>query len=134
MIKKDKRIDAKGRSRTQIRVVEGYRSGPGLSTKQRTIKDFGCIEDQENPEEFIAMVEEYNATYKKQNIALRIEASGTAMMYNENNRRYNYGYKFLEAVYDMLEIDEFIEKKLKAENFRGGIHRLRYSNFLSYSG
>ena len=32
--KKDKRTDSKGRTRTQIRVVEGYRLGAGMPTNQ----------------------------------------------------------------------------------------------------
>ena len=130
MIKKDKRVDAKGRTRTQIRVVEGYRRGQGAPTKQRTIKDFGCIEDQENPEEFMTVVERFNATYKEQNAPLHIRASSAALMYNENNRRYNYGYKFLEAVYEMLDIDEFIEKNLRANNFKGEYSPAKIFKFL----
>ena len=87
MIKKDRRADAKGRSRTQIRVVEGYWVGAGMSTKQRTIKDFVCYEDQTNPIEFMAMVERYNKRYKEENVPLRIEASESAKMYGEENRR-----------------------------------------------
>lgn len=40
MIKIDKRANADGTSRTQVRVVEGYRPGPGRPTKQRTIRSF----------------------------------------------------------------------------------------------
>jgi hypothetical protein len=40
-------------------------------------------------------------------------------MYAESNRRYNYGYKFLEAVYNMFEIDRFVEGHLKEAGFRG---------------
>ncbi len=119
MIKKDSRKDAKGRTRTQIRVVEGYRPGPGMPTKQRTIRDFGCLEDQENPTAFMAMVEEFNRTYKEQKTPLRIEAESTALMYCEENRRQNYGYKYLESVYDLLNIDSFIEGYLQKKGFRG---------------
>jgi hypothetical protein len=58
MIKIDKRTNADGTPRTQVRVVEGYRPGPGMPTKQRTIRDFGYLEDQEDPQAFMAMVEE----------------------------------------------------------------------------
>lgn len=119
MIKKDKRTNAKGMVRTQIRVVESYRPGHSLAPKQRTIKDFGYIEDQEEPEKFMEMVEEFNANYKAKKEPLHIEATETAMMYSEENRRQNYGYKFLEAVYDMLGIDTFIKKYSAASKFRG---------------
>ena len=119
MIKIDKRTKKDGTPRTQIRVVEGYRPGPGLPTRQRTIRDFGCLEDQEDPEKFMKEVEEFNANYRAENTPLRIEAAGTAKMYSEENRRYNYGYKFLEAVYDLLEIDAFFKSYDEVRKFRG---------------
>jgi len=105
--------------KTHVRVVEGYRPGKGMPTKQRTIKSFGYLEDQEDPEAFMAMVEEFNAKYKAENVPLRIEAAGTAKMYCEENRRQNYGYKFLEAVYDLLDISSFIKDYEKSHRFRG---------------
>ena len=119
VIKIDKRTYADGTPRTQVRVVEGYRPAPGMSTKQRTIRDFGCLEDQEDPEAFMAMVKEFNDNYKMNNTPLRIEATGTARMYSEENQRQNYGYKFLEAVYNMLELDSFIKDYEKSCKFRG---------------
>ena len=119
MIKVDKRTKKDGTPRTQVRVVEGYRPGPGMPTKQRTIKDFGYLEDQEDPDAFMAMVEEFNANYRAENTPLRIEAAGTAKMYSEENRRHNYGYKFLETVYDLLEIDSFIKSYDGKRKFRG---------------
>ncbi len=119
MIKIDKRMNKDGSPRTQVRVVEGYRPGPGMATKQRTIRDFGYLEDQEDPEIFMARVREFNANYRAENVPLRIEAPGTARMYCKENRRQNYGYKFLEAVYDLLEIDSFIEEYEKSHGFRG---------------
>lgn len=119
MIKTDKRTKKDGTPRTQVRVVEGYRPGPGMPTKQRTIKDFGYLEDQEDPEAFMAMVEEFNANYRAKNVPLRIEAAGTARMYSKENRKYNYGYKFLEAVYDLLKIDSFIKDYHGTHKFRG---------------
>lgn len=119
MIKIDKRKNAAGMPRTQVRVVEGYRPGPGLATKQRTIRDFGYLEDQEDPEAFMAEVKRFNGDYRAENTPLRIEAAGTARMYCEENRRKNYGYKFLEAVYDLLKIDSFIDRYEKACGFRG---------------
>ena len=119
MIRKDKRTDANGKIKTQIRVVESYRPGSGMNPKQRTIKDFGCLEDQADPKAFMAEVEEYNKRYKEQNAPMRIEAAGTERMYNEGNRKYNYGYKYIEAVYDMLRIDEYINEEMKGQYFRG---------------
>lgn len=119
MIKIDKRTNADGSPRTQVRVVEGYRPGPGLPTKQRTIRDFGYLEDQDDPEAFMAKVKAFNAHYREENVPLRIEATGTARMYCEENRRQNYGYQFLAAVYDRLGIDSFIRGFEKSHSFRG---------------
>ncbi len=118
MIKKDK-VKRRGSVKTWVSVVEGYRPAPGAPPKQRTIKSFGYLEDQEDPDAFMAMVEEFNANYKTENVPLRIEVAGTAKMYCEENQRQNYGYKFLGAVYDLLEIDSFIKDYEKAQRFRG---------------
>ena len=118
MIRKDS-IKRGGAIKTYIRVVEGYRPGPGMPTKQRTIKSFGYLEDQEDPKKFMKEVEAFNVSYKAENVPLRIEAAGTARMYSEENRRYNYGYKFLEAVYDLLGVEQFIKDYDKKHGFRG---------------
>jgi transposase len=118
LIKKDK-VKRRGSIKTWISVVEGYRPAPGAPPKQRTIKSFGYLEDQEDPDTFMAMVEEFNANYRNGNVPLRIDADGTARMYCEENRRQNYGYKFLEAVYDLLEINSFIKDYEKSHRFRG---------------
>lgn len=133
MIKKDKRVDSKGRTRTQIRVVEGYRPGNGQPTKQRTIRDFGCLEDQTDPDAFMEMVREFNETYKQSNLPLRIEASTTAKMYSVENRIYNYGYKFFEAVYDSLNIEGFIDNYIKRKGFRGDYDLANIIKFLVVS-
>ncbi len=92
---------------------------PGMPTKQRTVKNFGYLEDQENPEEFMAMVKQFNNNYKADNVPLRIEALGTAKMYSKENRRQNYGYKFLETVYGLLDMSSFIQEYEKRKKFRG---------------
>ncbi|WP_021168271.1 Transposase DDE domain protein [Sporomusa ovata DSM 2662] len=117
MIRKD-RVKRGGVIKTHIRVVEGYRPGPGMPTKQRTIRSFGYFEDQPDPEAFMAMVEEFDANFKD-NVPLRIEVAANALMYGGENRRQNYGYKFLEAVYNLLEINSFIKDYEKLHRFRG---------------
>jgi transposase len=119
MIRKDPKVYADGTKKTQIRVVESYRPGPGMSPKQRTIMNFGYMEDQSDPDAFMKEVAEFNADYREQNVPLRIEAAGTAKMYSKENRRQNYGYKFLEAAYDSLGIDAFVGTYLKNKHFRG---------------
>jgi len=119
MIRKDKQVNKNDETKTQIRVIEGYRPGPGMTPRQRTIKNFGYLEDQEDQEAFLAHVEEFQRNYKKLNPPLRIEADSTARMYGGDNRKQNYGYKYLESVYDMLQIDDFIQGYLGKAQFRG---------------
>ena len=118
MIKYNK-VKRGGRMKTHVMVVEGYRPGPGLPTKQRAIKSFGYLEDQADREAFMEEVKEFNRSYRALNVPLRIAAEGTARMYSEENRRQNYGYRYFEAVYDMLHIEPFIEGEMRAKKFRG---------------
>ena len=119
MIKKEPKRQKDGTIKTFIRVVEGYRPGPGLPPKQRAVKSFGYLEEQENPVAFMEMVEQFNANYKKEEPSFRIEVAQNALMYCETNRRQNYGFKFLEAVFSLLGIDQFIETYMKSRKFRG---------------
>ena len=118
MIRKDKRKFSNGTSKTFIRVTEGYRPGKGLAPKQRTIRSFGYLEDQDDPDEFMRMVEEFDQSLRK-DATLYIEVPSTARMYSPENRMLNYGYKFLEAIYDALDIDGFVARCLKRDKFRG---------------
>ena len=88
-----------------------------MPPKQRTIKDFGYLEDHDDQEAFMASVAEFNSSFKK-DAALRIEVPSNAKMYCETNRRQNYGFKFLEAVYDKLGIGEFIDDYVKINRLR----------------
>jgi len=119
MIRRDIKKGKDGRTKTHIRVVEGYRPGPGLPPKQRTIKSFGYLEDQENPEEFMSMVRTFDQTYRKEVIPIRIEVPSNTRMYTESNRLQNYGYQFLEAIYDQLDIGGFIKKHQESSKFKG---------------
>ena len=115
MIKKNKRLNAKGQTRTQILVVEAYRPGGGADPKQRTIKNFGYLEDQDNQEEFMKMVMEFNATFKNESDNLISKTP----MYSEENRKLNYGYRYLESIYDALDIDKFIKDFNMSSKFKG---------------
>lgn len=118
MIKKDKIKFKNGNIKTQIRVVEGYRPGPGMPPKQRTIKSFGYLEDNQDQEAFLEMVQEFDKNHRKESIR-RIEVPQNAKMYSKENRCFNYGYKFLESIYDQLGIGLFIEQYIQATGFKG---------------
>ena len=103
MIRYDKHKRKDG-IKTQVRVVEGYRVNGRI--KQKTIKDFGYLEDQENKDEFVAIVKKFDEDYKKGKLLLK---KNTRKKFFEDNNsvKYNYGYKFLSAIYDSLKLDEF---------------------------
>ena len=118
MIRKDKKTFKDGSVKTQIRVTEGYRPFPNSSPKQRTIKSFGYLEGQEDQDAFWKEVHACNDSLKKKR-NLRIEIPVSEMMYTENNRLLNYGYKFLESVYQLLDISTFINQYQESSGFRG---------------
>ena len=103
MIRYDKHKRKDG-IKTQVRVVEGYRVNGRI--KQKTIKDFGYLEDQENKDEFVAIVKKFDEDYKKGKLLLK---KNTRKKFFEDNNsvKYNYGYKFLSAIYDSLKLEEF---------------------------
>lgn len=113
MIRKDKSTLKDGLVKTYIRVVESYRPGSGLKPKQRTLKSFGYLEDQDDPEAFMREVEAFDVDQRNK------EQCTSLKMYSSQNRRLNYGYKFLEAVYQELGIPDFIRSYSKKSGFRG---------------
>ncbi|MDR2697424.1 MAG: hypothetical protein LBB40_02990 [Holophagales bacterium] len=64
MVKFNK-VTRSGRLKTWVCVLKGYRPGPGLPPKQRTIKSFGYLEDQADREAFMREVLEFNANFKQ---------------------------------------------------------------------
>lgn len=103
MIRYDKHKRKNG-VKTQVRVVEGYRVDGKI--KQKTIKDFGYLEDQVNQKEFINIVKKFDSDYKKEKLLLK---KNTRKKFFEDNNsiKYNYGYRFLSAIYDSLNLDDF---------------------------
>ncbi|MDR2867576.1 MAG: IS1634 family transposase [Acholeplasmatales bacterium] len=108
-IKYERRKDKAGNPRTAVRIVEGIRVGNKIFHK--SIINFGTLELQDDREAFIKMVqdqlEELNYS-KDENIILHINSKD-----NTNgsiiNTPFNYGYRYLESIYDYLEIDNFID-------------------------
>jgi hypothetical protein len=94
-------------------VVESYRPAPGQPPKQRTLKSFGYLEDQDDPEAFLREAEAYDADPGNR------EQISSNKMYSGQNRLYNYGYKYLESVYNLLGISNFIRHYETSGRFRG---------------
>lgn len=100
----------KGKIKTYVRIVESYREG-GVS-KHRPIKAYGYLEDQVNQAEFIKKVNEELKILEQEaetSITLTIKAKENDIN-GLNNIVYNYGYKYLESIYNFLKIDEFLNK------------------------
>lgn len=105
MIKKSKVTFKDGSTKTHIRVVEGVRIGNKIT--HRHIKNFGYLEDNENQELFLKMVKEFDENYQ-QSKRIQIELDKQeSWLEDDNNRIFNFGYKFLESIYNKLELKTF---------------------------
>jgi transposase len=106
MIKKSKTKFKDGTYKTQIRVVEGVRIGNKIT--HHHIKGFGYLEDQADQEAFMKMVNEYDKNYQSsKKICLELDTKESWLDNTDDDSVYNFGYKFLESIYDSLEIKEF---------------------------
>jgi transposase len=105
-IKYEKKKDKDGNPRTFVRVVEGYRKNGKIY--QRSIKSYGFLEEQPDKDLFIKTIKEEIEKMKKEDVVITIKAEENHNS-AECNRSYNYGYKYLEAIYDFLDIDTFID-------------------------
>ena len=113
MIRKDIKALKDGTTKTYIRVMESYRPSSGKESRQRTLKSFGYLEDQTDQEAFMREVEAFDADPGNR------ERISSNKMYSGQNRKYNYGYKYLESVYSQLEIADFIKSYAASTGFRG---------------
>lgn len=112
MIKKDVKMYKSG-LKTHIRVVEGYRENGKV--KQRTIKSFGFLEDQPNKDEFMQKVKEFDDNFS---LSKKAKKDSYTRLFNECdfNKPVNYGYKFLESIYNSLKLEEYFNNQYsKAE-------------------
>jgi transposase len=110
-VKFEKRITKDGNTRTYVRVVEGYRDALGAS-RIRAVKNYGYLEDQTDPVTFIENIKKEIPTLESdcgRFIDLRI-SDATNTNDNEDYKTYNYGYKYLEYIYDQLHIDSFFDE------------------------
>ena len=114
LIKKDRIKGRDGSVKTYVRVTEGYRPAPGMPPKHRTLKSFGYLEDQVDPDAFLREVAAFDADPGNR------EQTSSNKMYSGQNRKSGYGYKFLEAVYQALGISDFIRDYVKTSGVRVG--------------
>ena len=107
MISKHKIKLKDGKIKTNVRIVEGYRPGPGQSPKQRQIKNFGYAEDYPDQAAFWKMVEQAEADFKESKERIVAELDPKRLI--KDAKRFNLGHKYLESIYNFLELDKFFE-------------------------
>lgn len=110
MIRKDKHKFADGTFKTQIRVTEGYRDSKTGKAKQKTIKSFGYLEDQEDQEAFMKEVIQYDLDHKKNKKIILNEVKTKPFYEDASSDTFNFGYKFIESIYDYLELDKLFNE------------------------
>ena len=108
-IKRTPHTFADGSIKTQITLVESYRPGKGMNPRTRTVKDYGYLEDQEKPEEFLSELQNYVEEQRKasQKISLSIDINKS--INDPSNRDLNYGPFIIKQLYDQLHIPEFLK-------------------------
>ena len=109
MIKLDKHTYKNGVVKTQVRIVDGYRN-ENDEPRQRTIESFGYLEDKENPDEFLAALREYDKKRIKEKRVNITKASTLPFYEDDGSTVYHFGYKYLEAIYNELKLDEMFNK------------------------
>ena len=107
MISRHKIYLKSGIVKTNVRIVDPYRPGPGLPPKQRQVKNFGYAEDYEDQEAFWKMVQEEDENFKasKKKISVDLDPAETL----RDSKRWMLGHSYLNAIYDFLELDKFCE-------------------------
>lgn len=110
-IRQEKKIAADGNTRTYISIIDGYRDSSG-QVRQRRIKSYGYLEEHENPDAFLAMVAaELEVFEAEQDNNIQINITRDENRNNaEINKSYNYGYRYLDAIYERLDIASFMHK------------------------
>jgi transposase len=104
-----------GEVNTHVCVVEAYRDALG-KPKQRRIKLYGCLEKQSDPKAFMDMVKAELPLLENQvgeQIKITIGHAENKIDASLNDK-YNFGYKYLESIYNALKLDNYFEK-LQAE-------------------
>lgn len=129
MIKQKRNYFKDGTYKTNVRVMMSYRPGPKQPPKQKTIRNFGYLEDYENQEAFWKMVHEEDEKIKKGHGDDIIAVLPKNLNNNsETNKTYNYGYRFIESILKSLRIDKFFDKV----DFKGKYSLYDVFSFLVY--
>lgn len=109
-IKKTSHTFADGSVKTQISLVESYRPGKGMNPRTRTIKDYGYLEDQKNPEKFLSDLQNSIDEQRKSTQKIPLSIDMNKDINDPTNRDLNYGPYILKQLYDQLNIPKFIKE------------------------
>ena len=128
MIRRDQVTFSDGSYKTQIRVVKSFRPGPKMTPRQVTVQSFGYLEDQIDREAFLREVEAYDAEQKGVGRTKQILISIPIERKNNDigNKKYNYGYRFLESIIEELRIRDILDQTA----FKGGYRLSEVFEFL----
>lgn len=116
MIKYDKHTSQKtGITKTQVRVTTEVKQPNGKHSKI-TVKSFGYLEDHiDDKEQYIEAIKKFDIEYHQgKKLFLDLENKSC---FDKSNSSFNFGYKFLETIYDELEIDEFLKDQKNKTTF-----------------
>ena len=105
MIRLDKHTFKNGVVKTQVRIVDGYRDEFNKS-KQRTVKNYGYLEDQDNPEEFLASLRELDRKRIKDKRITINTISKLPFYEDKSSTSYLFGHRYLESIYDELHLEK----------------------------
>lgn len=108
MVKFDKHTSRKtGITKTQVRVTQEVKGENGKYTKV-TVKNFGYLEDQKDQDKFMEEVRRFDKEFH-QGKTILFDINPDTKINDSSNYSFNFGYRYLEAIYDALEIDQFID-------------------------
>lgn len=111
MVKTTKHILKDGLVKHQIRVVHGVREGKKV--KQVTLKNFGYLEDSEDPEMLRKEAQAYNDRYlkeKKAKKSKRKEEGSLPFYESSSSITKNFTFRFLESIYDSFGLERVFEE------------------------
>ena len=93
--------------KTQIRLVESYRPSPGANPKQRLIEDCGWLEDQDDPDAFLAELQERCKQARDNSKKIDISINTEKRIHDEDSLIMNYGTFLVSVLYNLLGISDF---------------------------
>ena len=113
-IKKTRHTFSDGTVKTQITLVESYRPGKGMNPRTRTIKDYGYLEDQKDPEKFLADLNSYVQEQRQSNQKISLSIDMDKLINDPSNRDLNYSPFVLKQLYDQLNIPAFFAEQRRS--------------------